>query len=161
MSGFDLCDMMIEFYGTNIRSNKWYMQIVYYGIDLAVVNSWLLYRKHMKQYNNAKYLPSMEFGCSVASALLHAKKTPAKKRGRPLAAISDENLQPVAKRNVGTALPTADVRYDQHAHWPIHRDKNMRCRLCSVRNTRIACSKCGAGLCLNNHSDCFVKFHAK
>ena len=54
------------------------------------------------------------------------KKTPVKKRGRLLAASNDENLQPVSKRNVGTALPTADVRYDQHARWPIDRDKNIR-----------------------------------
>ena len=39
MGGVDLWDMMIKFYQTNIRSNKWYMQIVYYCIDLAVVNS--------------------------------------------------------------------------------------------------------------------------
>ena len=39
MSGVDLWDMMIKLYQTNIRSNKWYMRIVYYCIDLAVVNS--------------------------------------------------------------------------------------------------------------------------
>ena len=89
------------------------------------------------------------------------QKNTCKKRGRPLAASNDENLQPVANRNAATALPTADVRYDQHAHWPIHHDKKIRCRLCSVGNTRIACSKCGVGLCLNNQSDCFVKFHVK
>ena len=88
------------------------------------------------------------------------KKTPVKKRSRPLAASNDENLQPMAKRNAATALPTADVTYDHHAHWPIHRDKKMRCRLCFVGNTRIACSKC-VGLCLNNRSDYFVKFHVK
>ena len=38
MDGVDLCDMMIEFYRTNIRNNKWYMRIVYYCINLAVVN---------------------------------------------------------------------------------------------------------------------------
>ena len=63
----------------------------------------------MKQYNNAKYIPLREFRCSVASALLYAKKTPVKKRGRPLAASNDENLQLVAKRNVATALPTAEL----------------------------------------------------
>ena len=35
----DLWDMIIKFYQTNIRSNKWYMRIVYYCIDMAVVNS--------------------------------------------------------------------------------------------------------------------------
>ena len=89
------------------------------------------------------------------------KKTPVKKRGRLLVARNDENFQPVAKRNAATALPTADVRYDQHAHWLIYRDKKIRCRLCSVGNTQIACSKCGVGIWLNNHSDCFVKFHVK
>ena len=106
----------------------------------------------MKQYNNAKYAPLREFRCSAASALLHAKKTPVKKRGRLLAASNDENLQPVAKRNAATALPTVDVRYDQHEHWPIYHDKKIRCQLCSVGNTQIACSKCGVGFWLNNYS---------
>ena len=111
----------------------------------------------MKQYNNAKYTPLKEFRCSLASALLHTKK----KRGRLLTASNNDNLQTVAKHNAATALPTADIRYDQHAHQPIYHDKKMRCWLCSVGNTRIACSKCGVGLWFKNHNDCFVKFNVK
>ena len=52
MGGVDLSDMMLELYRTDIRSKKWYMHIVYYCLDVAVLNAWLLYRRHLIQKIN-------------------------------------------------------------------------------------------------------------
>ena len=49
MGGVDLSDMLLELYRP-IRSKKWYVERVYYFLDLAPNNTWLLYRlgrRHM------------------------------------------------------------------------------------------------------------------
>ena len=50
----DLCDMFLELYWIDFKSKKWYMRIFFYVLDLATVNSWLLYcrtlNKKIKQH---------------------------------------------------------------------------------------------------------------
>ena len=45
MGGVDLLDCLIALYRTKIRSKKWYHRIMYHFVDMAVVQSWLLYRR--------------------------------------------------------------------------------------------------------------------
>ena len=82
MGGVDLCDMMLESYRISIRSKKWYMRIVYYCLDVAVLNGWLLYRRHSAQNNETKHLPLKDFRSAIASALTAAGKITTKKRRR-------------------------------------------------------------------------------
>ena len=94
MGTVDLCDMLMELYRSSTRSKKWYMRIVYYCIDVAVTNGWLLHRRHMKQRGERIIMPLLEFRCYVASFLLVAGKSPARKRGRPPQANSNDAAPP-------------------------------------------------------------------
>ena len=42
--GVNLCDMLKSMYRIPHHSTKYYTQMAFYCIDVAVVNSWLLYR---------------------------------------------------------------------------------------------------------------------
>ena len=94
MGTVDLCDMLMELYRSSKRSKKWCMRIVYHCIDVAVTNGWLLHRRHMKQRGERVIMPLLEFRCYVASSLLLAGKSPARKRGRPSQANSDDATPP-------------------------------------------------------------------
>lgn len=48
MDGVDLGDMHVDGH-IELRSTKNYMDIVFYCMNLAVVNGWLLYRRHCSQ----------------------------------------------------------------------------------------------------------------
>ena len=104
MGGVDFCDMMMELYRTNIRNNEWYMRIVYYCIDLAVLNAWMLYRRHMQQRNESKKSVSLKkFRCNIASSLIRANKSCARKRGRPSNA-SDSDAPCLEQKSVHLQL---------------------------------------------------------
>ena len=49
MGGVDLCDMLLETYRVRQRTIKYYFHIFYYCIGISVVNSWILYRRHIEQ----------------------------------------------------------------------------------------------------------------
>ncbi|XP_049798775.1 piggyBac transposable element-derived protein 3-like [Schistocerca nitens] len=97
MGGVDLADMLIELYRINLRSRKWYMRIVYWCLSVAVVNGWLLHRRHMVQRGKTSKMSLLQFQANIAASLLLAGKSGSqKKRGRP----SSEMLTrtPAAKR---------------------------------------------------------------
>ena len=45
MGGVDLLDAYLAYYRTHLRSKKYYLRLFFHLLDLAVVNSWLLYRR--------------------------------------------------------------------------------------------------------------------
>ena len=96
MGGVDLANMLLELYRTDLRSRKWYMRIVFYCLDVAVVNSWLLYRRHMEQKKVDKktILPLRNFRASIARALAKKAKLP-RKRGRPSSSPPQPAKHPV------------------------------------------------------------------
>ena len=63
MSGADLIDMLLSLYRINVRSQKYYIKIIFHLIDLSLINAWLLYRRHCAQLNIQKktYYPYYHF----------------------------------------------------------------------------------------------------
>ena len=62
----DLADMLIELYRIDLRSKRWYMRIAYFCFDLAVVNAWLLYQRHLEQNGTTRHMPLKVFRCKIA-----------------------------------------------------------------------------------------------
>ena len=44
MGGVDLSDMLISLYRTSFKTKRWYLKLLFHCVDIAKVNSWLLYR---------------------------------------------------------------------------------------------------------------------
>lgn len=51
MGGVGLCDCIIAYYRMEYRTNKWTLRTIMHFIDLAVVNSWILYIQDLKRKN--------------------------------------------------------------------------------------------------------------
>ncbi|KAF0751882.1 piggyBac transposable element-derived protein 2-like isoform X1 [Aphis craccivora] len=79
MGGVDLADMLLELYRIDIRSNKWYMRIIFWVIGVCIVNGWLLYRRHLKQRKEKLKMSLLEFQTNIAAALCEVTVT--RKRG--------------------------------------------------------------------------------
>jgi hypothetical protein len=49
MCPVDLADMLISIYRIPCRTKRWYVKIFWHLVDLAKVNAWILYRRHLQQ----------------------------------------------------------------------------------------------------------------
>ena len=166
MGGVDLCDMLLAMYRVRHRSTKYYMHIVFYCIGVAVVNGWLLYRRHMhqKKVPQKKHMPLISFQSAIAASLCQAGKTSAgaaRSRGRPSSSSPTPVDMPGSKKRKSSSVPNPveDVRLDQCGHFPVYEEKQQRCRLCKTGYSHLKCCKCEVHLCLVKPRNCFNSFH--
>lgn len=157
MGGVDLSDMLLELYHIRVRSNKWYMRIVFWCLGVAVVNSWLLYRRHEVQRNKKPQLTLIQFQSSITRALADAGKLKIKKRGRP-SNSQDMPIETKKKHNVSVD-PVDDVRKDNIGHEHGYHATQGRCKLCKTGYTKVYCTKCGVRLCSVPKRMCFNDYH--
>uniref|UniRef100_UPI00358E218E piggyBac transposable element-derived protein 3-like n=1 Tax=Myxine glutinosa TaxID=7769 RepID=UPI00358E218E len=163
MGGVDLADMLMALYRIGIRPRRWYLRILYYLIDLSLVNGWLLYRRHLNQ-KQQKYMPLLDFRAEVANALIKVGKHAdgsSRKRGRPSLEDGSPPPTPPLPPQQRTVTPSADVRLDRLDHFPTHAEKRGRCRLCSKGYTQMACQKCKVLLCFTKDKNCYLEYHTK
>lgn len=92
MGGVDLLDGLIGRYKIRMRSKKWYMRLFYHLVDIAIINSWLLYRR-VNRSRSEKSLPLAKFRADIANCLCNVGIPSSSKRGRPVA----ENLRRIFK----------------------------------------------------------------
>ena len=140
MSGVDLCDMLMALYRVNVGTKKWYFHIIYYCINVAIVNAWLIYKRHCQQKNlsRSNIMQLLEFQTRIANSLLREKKAIV---GRPK---SNVTLQLSKKRkSAATSTPADEIRCNNIGYLLESVEKQQRCKLCLVTN-----------------SNCFKKFHA-
>lgn len=159
MGGVDKADMLLELYRIDIRSNKWYMRIVFWVIGVAVVNSWLQYKRNETLLLRKPPYTLLQFQASVSTAFTKSGKTDKRKRGRP---SSDSPVGPKKKKkSQGAPRPIADVRFDNIGHLPAFDEKQGRCKNCPKGFAHIKCTKCQVNLCLTKNKNCFMDFHKK
>ena len=165
MGGVVLCDMLLSLYRIRHRSTKYYMHIAFYCVGVAVVNGWLLYRRHMDQRNvpAKNQLSLLKFQADLAASLCKAGKVcgeGTRPRGRPSSASPVPANEPSRKRKAASVPnPTQDVQLDQVGHFPEFQEKQQRCRQCKTGYSHIKCKKCGVYLCLVKARNCFTAFH--
>ena len=164
MGGVDLMDMLLSLYRINVRSQKYYIKIIFHLIDLSLVNAWLLYRRHCSQLSVPKRdtMSLLLFRINVAQALLQATPPPPLPRGRDRPSSDSVNkeisLQKLP-RATPKQVPPKNIRFDKYDHWPICEEKG-RCRRPGCPGyTTVSCSKCKIRLCLNDRRNCFKSYH--
>lgn len=159
MGGVDLMDQLIALYRISVRSKKWTLRVIFHAVDMAIVNSWLEYKKDcVRDLVPAKQiLDLLHFRMQIADGLLKSGKTRGtKRRGRPSLTPVDENKRPYMEPR-----PAIDTRKDKVDHMPEHDGKNTetRCKNNCKFKTHIICLKCKVHLCLKRDRNCFKSFH--
>jgi hypothetical protein len=100
------------------------------------------------------------FWSEIAHALLRARKTTARKRGR--LASNSPTLELVNKMKAqNSAKVVDDVRRECVGHWPAHTEKKQRCRLFIKAYSRVKCMKCEKDCHPTKDKTCFMAYHIK
>ncbi|KAF6739862.1 hypothetical protein FQA47_023945 [Oryzias melastigma] len=157
---------LLKLYATPLTAtppNSWPQAVLWYLTDLALVNSWLLYREDHQTAAGA--LTFMAFRLEVSKALTLSRSSDTQDSIPP---------QPPSEESHGTSqtpspmlvedssLPDSATRYDGTGHWPeqLAEGEGGRCRFGDCQRTsRVLCLKCCVFLCISRNHNCFLNFH--
>ncbi|XP_023275563.1 uncharacterized protein LOC111664964 [Seriola lalandi dorsalis] len=141
----------------------WPQAVLWYLIDLALVNSWLLYRQDHRAAPAP--LTLMAFRLEVSKALILSSGSDTQDSVPPQpptekAHTTNETPNPSLVEE--SPLPDAATRYDGSGHWPeqLAEGEGGRCRFGDCQRTsRVLCLKCCVFLCISRNHNCFLNFH--
>nr|XP_020464133.1 uncharacterized protein LOC109964885 isoform X1 [Monopterus albus] len=141
----------------------WPQAVLWYLTDLALVNSWLLYRQdHMTA---SALLTLMAFRLEVSKALILSSSSDTQDSfppQPPTEKAHTPNEMPSPRLVEDCPLPDAATRYDGSGHWPeqLGEGEGGRCRFGDCQRTsRVLCLKCCVFLCISRNNNCFLNFH--
>ena len=155
--GVDKMDALLAHYRMFFRSKKWYHRIFFHFVDVALCNSWLLYKRDfVKDVRTDQPMSLYEFKCEVSYCLRYQNKPVTRSVGRPK---SQANITPVV-RATKRKLPPIPVRTDQVGHFTVGLTKRGYCNNVGCKGyIKFYCIKCKVYLCIGNNKDCFNEFH--
>lgn len=163
MGGVDLHDQLIALYRFSFKSKKYYHRMFFHLIDMAIVNSWLLYRRDADRIKipPRKQLSLSQFKVKLAKALMFMNKPIERtKRGRP--SLEKQSEAKKRKLNRGLPLPEKEIRYDHIDHLPTGSQERHLCKMAGCKSKiTTSCIKCKVFLCVSSKKNCFVQFHTK
>ncbi|XP_074539493.1 zinc finger protein 576, tandem duplicate 1 [Halichoeres trimaculatus] len=141
----------------------WPQAVLWYLTDLALVNSWLLYRQDHRAASTS--LSFMAFRLEVSKTFIQSSSSDTQDSvpsHSPLekAQAARETSNPSLVEE--SPLPDAATRYDGSGHWPeqLGEGEGGRCRFGGCqRTTRVLCLKCCVFLCISRNHNCFLNFH--
>ncbi|KAI7790921.1 putative piggyBac transposable element-derived protein 3-like [Triplophysa rosa] len=166
MGGVDLIDRMISYYRLSVRTKKWTHRMLMHFTDVALANSWLLYRRDHTERGTPRngIMQFLEFRMEVAKTFL-AQHNNSQEDSTDLSEQEDntDHSEPKKKRFV-KEVPHISVRRRANAHLPqvVNLKNAARCRAkgCSGK-TRVRCATCKVFLCLQTARNCYTVFHSK
>nr|CAH7718955.1 unnamed protein product [Callosobruchus chinensis]CAI5818917.1 unnamed protein product [Callosobruchus analis]CAH7726829.1 unnamed protein product [Callosobruchus chinensis]CAH7733976.1 unnamed protein product [Callosobruchus chinensis]CAH7741215.1 unnamed protein product [Callosobruchus chinensis] len=153
MGGVDKMDQMIERYSVVRKSRRWWMKIFFYFIDVAICNSFVIYKSSVTA-NGKKPISHLVFRSILVNELIGTFSSKQKKGYQPMKGFAKKkrsvgvlNVQNTKRlSNVGIHLPEVIKTY-------------RRCALCSTKRqekrSNVLCSACNVALC----KGCFADFH--
>ena len=146
MGGVDRMDRNIAYYCIQFLSKKWRVPFFIFIPDVAVQNSWLLYRKSALYKD--KPLDILRFQREIVNVYRMKYSTQQSGTIRP-----PHEITLFKGRSNENRVPTA-VRYDRIRHYLQSNPKQRRCGLYG-KKSKYVCTKCDVAL----HVDCFENYH--
>lgn len=163
MGGVDLADRLLAVCPNRYKTNKWTQRFLSHMIDLAVSNSWLVFKKDeiKRGVQVKKILMLREFKLQLGEDILQEIHLSRNNRESSDDSEQNQNQNIPRRRGRPTAtLPTLKRRTSEAKHMPILEEKQSRCRSCHYNKTHFKCSTCNVNLCLTKQRNCFADFHA-
>jgi hypothetical protein len=159
MGACDQCNSLRASYTVQLKhQRRWYMCLVYYGIDILIVNAFIFFKAISGRKTSQKtFRLAIIQGLIARAASGHRRGAPVPKRRRLSHAGGDLLHKHCPNRlvNVGE-------------HFPVHAGSGYRnCKLCYLRDkverrSTFLCDTCQPGpvyLCLNKSRNCFKEWH--
>lgn len=140
----------------------WPRAVLWYLTDLALVNSWLLYRQDHRAVTAPLTLMAFRLEVSKALILSSSSDTQDSVPPPPTETAPTTNETPSPSLVEESPLPDAATRYDGSGHWPeqLREGEGGRCRFRDCQRTsRVLCLKCCVFLCISRDHNCFLNFH--
>ncbi|XP_045889736.1 piggyBac transposable element-derived protein 3 isoform X2 [Micropterus dolomieu] len=163
MGGLDLRDRMMSYYHMSVQTKKWTVRMLMHFTDLALANSWLLYRQDNIDIGTPRkgIMQFLEFRMTVAQAYLSKCNSDGQHVLLEHAHPSTTPPQQGPRRQV-TPVRHISSRTTSACHLPemVNLRNPMRCREkgCSGKS-RVRCVTCNVFLCLQTERNCFAAFH--
>ncbi len=141
-----------------VHQQRWYMSLVYYGIDQLLINANVF-------YNNLPDTNPLDSKAFRKAAVDHfLAKANQLQRGPRRAEATAET--PTKHPRLGAHPSDAVVSYFDRLrlapgdHLVLQKDKQIRCKLCNMK-TKMSCTSCNLSLCVvqENVRDCYRDFH--
>ncbi|XP_029952484.1 piggyBac transposable element-derived protein 4-like isoform X1 [Salarias fasciatus] len=139
MGGVDLSDALIGYYSVHHKSMKWYKTFFYHFLDIAIVNSFILYKEICKTRADLTEKSHKMFREQLAAEMLSFE--------------------------AGSAPQPAPMSTCMPAYYGTDATQSRRyCRRCQDRGTPrvktpVYCRKCNVPLCLTAKKNCFSQWH--
>ncbi|XP_010784271.1 piggyBac transposable element-derived protein 4-like [Notothenia coriiceps] len=147
MGGVDVSDALIGYYSVHHKTMKWYKTFFYHFMEIAVVNSFLLYKELHKIRNDpaaTKPHTQKSFREKLAAEMLEFAGVPA------AAAAAAPSPPPL------TCMP---MYYGEDASASRKYCKNCSNAGYKRAKTPVYCRKCMVPLCFTSRKNCFKEWH--
>ncbi|KFM77001.1 PiggyBac transposable element-derived protein 4, partial [Stegodyphus mimosarum] len=156
MGFVDHFDHLKSLYEIDRKSKKWWHRIFFHFLDVAIVNSFIMYKLHPSSESELKVMKN--FRLDIARSLMSLGSA-GKLKHRVL-----KSSTPVTVKKPKQFVPE-EKRIQNVEHIP-KKCKSRRCAYCSTtgkpHRTRWMCETCNVGLCMfQKNVTCFEKFHKK
>ena len=148
--------IIINIYEIDRKSRKWWHRIFFHLLDVALVNSYIIYKNLLNEDLPLKSFQILVVHWLAGDSGMTSKNMPLKRTSIEMSPSGS-----VAQRHK-TKMPH-EIRLSETQHLPLRFDKSQRrCNLCSTEKephrTWYQCSVCKVPLCTNKNG-CFTKFH--
>ena len=151
MGGVDKSDQLIGKYMTLRKTHRWWKTLLYHLLDVARVNSYILFNdfrkknKDIVELQRPKSYSQLDFTVELI-----------KEMGK----VSDNEAVPLLK----TKPPPPPPPPSGHALLPTHADKHSSCQLCYQRykierKTFVKCKTCNKHFCFLTKRNCLLEAH--
>lgn len=156
MGGVDLMDSLIGRYKISMKTGKWPSRLFHHFLDLALVNSYVLYHRVHREKHKLIQLPKFREAVGESLVVFNLER---KKIGRPTKISKEINLKP-PNPSTTVYLPSPTSRFDRIDHWCEFKDSRGRCQNKPCQSQpKSFCAKCKVFLCNSNTKSCFKDFH--
>lgn len=150
MGGVDLFDQKASYYSIQLRSHRWYMKILFHFIEIAIINSYIIYQNVCKLANKS-FMNHLLYRKAIIRDLVKpmreslgisiTKKKSNNKRKSESSFVADGIIDDCRLEEIPSSSGRKTTRYSCQ----MHSDEDSEVR---VPQTRYWCGRCKIPVCI-------------